>query len=1630
MFTKMLSKVLIPCSVKILVITLMMLFITSARSDVITKNEVEDLNLIISQFVEGQPNVLFIMDVSGSMGRSFGGSQIGKWTLTDSRGTLTDCERAFCDSFDEDCPAPPSENQDRLEASHCAENTANLTVCGSIYCKNGTCDTQEEFDGFLSCIENHVPGFTTSDEARCIYNAACGNANDVCGETASNCNTSDEREAAAAALEAAAGLTTCASHIAECSNESPINGNPACDTEVDYQAFSDCMQTLQDITINQTENCTGGTTNCDGTPAFGSNRLDVTLGVIFDLLDADNSLDDALCIDDGNSNNDLLYNGTSPISCKDYMYTPFRNVRQIVRNDGSPPSKRNLPIANNSGPKKLINYLTDSDAEELNVRLRPLTYSGLGRWNGCTSNNTFRTAQGGFAGASETSFKNVWKFFRRLEPWGGTPLAYVLGFDDSNKNGSKQGNVINKDALGVYRVELKTDPAIECRPEFVIVLTDGEDTCSGDCDATPWSCLGAVTTNANRRSTLQAVSNLRTYYVRNPVKNQGKTYKKEIMTFVIGLGIPEEDKVARRTINTMALVGGTHTDGIIRHTDPNGLTVGTLDIDDLLPDVPGIDPFKDIATVKGIDSANPENAHLQGCGIGHEDEYGSCVFQSNTIFDNAFFDSGDPFPDENDTLEGFAFFPQDAHELREALSEIFGFIESFSTAGVSPTAPQSSSSVALRDRIFVSILTPITTERLWQGRLALYGFVDDPENEGNKIVIKDPEGTDVTTITDTDTLIDQFGIFDPDDGTLVKEKAQKFHWEAGKLLAERNLSTHPRSIYTVNPNFSDTSSVDITNFGTIRYIGEKTEFNESLPPEAFGISDSDVVSPIPEFCTQSPPDGYADCNAGPNDCDEDITNEDCRTCVKNCLRDKIVDFIKGNTEIPPVGDPLGSPGLAGDTEINFETIGTNCPNDETGEGNFDTCSVRLGDIFHSDPVVVGSPSALFFDTGFPSFAKAFRKRSSVVYVGANDAGFHAFHAGEFVEASQENPQTNPFTGAEVEVPFFDEGTGWEMFFYIPPTFLPDAIAPTSPINKDPKSHLHETFPSIAFAPDYRFGDLKTFVIDNLVQRSFFDGSPLIFDAFIDGFDNDIAPDSVVCSLSSEEGGSVEVDGAINPCGKEWHTIAVAGYRNGGGAYTALDITNPKCVVGGSPEMCTSVEKYASTVSDGSFEGSGPDYPKHLWTLFDRDFGNTWSKPAPGRVRMITEKNGKQIIVDRWLIFVGGGLDPVDTDPTDGVSFGNAFYAIDAATGKIVYKFHPTRPFPETIPDNNIRQAMVCEMSSSPGVFDINNDGYVDIAYAGDTCGRLWRFDVSTPIVDTGNDVTQTGMDGNAVIEASDWEASIAFCANTEAECGNITSAPLTPQTNLQPIYFPPTLVIDDLGRRHIIFNTGSRRDPSNVELFGKLFNIIDHYVPAFLAGGPEGTATGTTTGKKTEDDFSTGEVIEIIEQAGLGEDSAQQFTTQGGSSINNQGEFMVVFPDNVSEVKGEKGIGTPIVINRTLVFTTFAPDAGLETNPCINKTGAGRVFALDYLSGEPALIRVPGAQALLSGSTAQKNAAAGLTVSEGIPSPAKLTFGARGSVIMTVAFAGGPSAGGAQFLVWELPPLPSRTQTLFWQEIM
>ncbi|MDY6863555.1 MAG: PilC/PilY family type IV pilus protein, partial [Thermodesulfobacteriota bacterium] len=74
-----------------------------------------------------------------------------------------------------------------------------------------------------------------------------------------------------------------------------------------------------------------------------------------------------------------------------------------------------------------------------------------------------------------------------------------------------------------------------------------------------------------------------------------------------------------------------------------------------------------------------------------------------------------------------------------------------------------------------------------------------------------------------------------------------------------------------------------------------------------------------------------------------------------------------------------------------------------------TADWKLGDIYHSTPVVVGPPSFGTSENNYPAFKTAHEDRSRYIYVGANDGMLHVF----------------------------DNDSGEEVWAYIPNHFLPD-----------------------------------------------------------------------------------------------------------------------------------------------------------------------------------------------------------------------------------------------------------------------------------------------------------------------------------------------------------------------------------------------------------------------------------------------------------------------------------------------------------------------------------------------------------------------------------------------------------------
>ncbi len=182
----------------------------------------------------------------------------------------------------------------------------------------------------------------------------------------------------------------------------------------------------------------------------------------------------------------------------------------------------------------------------------------------------------------------------------------------------------------------------------------------------------------------------------------------------------------------------------------------------------------------------------------------------------------------------------------------------------------------------------------------------------------------------------------------------------------------------------------------------------------------------------------------------------------------------------------------------------------------------------------------------------------------------------------------------------------------------------------------------------------------------------------------------------------------------WHSVVVAGLREGGGAYVALDVTDPY-------------------------------NPIFLWQFADRDLTNAYGAPAIGTLYYNPPEGGAP--VERAVAFLPGGAGlpatlcsptanprpPRPTSPSltgwtggrgarrpyvrcwQGTS-GQYFYVVELATGRLLRKIGagPSGTLPTGSP-----------IVGQPTLYNGQAGAVATRAYVGDSDGTLWRIDFSS-----------------------------------------------------------------------------------------------------------------------------------------------------------------------------------------------------------------------------------------------------------------------------------------------------------------
>jgi hypothetical protein len=329
----------------------------------------------------------------------------------------------------------------------------------------------------------------------------------------------------------------------------------------------------------------------------------------------------------------------------------------------------------------------------------------------------------------------------------------------------------------------------------------------------------------------------------------------------------------------------------------------------------------------------------------------------------------------------------------------------------------------------------------------------------------------------------------------------------------------------------------------------------------------------------------------------------------------------------------------------------------SGETNGSYTNWKLGDIFHTSPMSIATPNALFYDQWDRSNPKAFNTyrlahiRSSangkrIIAVGANDGQMHVFKTGD-------NAAQTP------------GGGGTEIWSFIPPNLLSKL-----------KNIAHTVHPT-ALGHNY----------------------------FVDG------------PLNAAEVwlGSGAV-GSTFKASSDWHTYLVMSEGRGGSS--TLWSSSSSCDSGFSATYSSTFANYCGYYAFQVDETLND--PVYQWRIGGASsltaadgahLGQPWSKMFIGRVRINN--------AEKWVGLIGGGYSGTDCrgggtcDPR-----GKGFFVIDLSNGSIIWRYTRNGPAGAgSIAD----VSMDYNLAASPVAVDTDNDGFLDTAYIPDLGGNVWRF---------------------------------------------------------------------------------------------------------------------------------------------------------------------------------------------------------------------------------------------------------------------------------------------------------------------
>jgi Tfp pilus tip-associated adhesin PilY1 len=584
----------------------------------------------------------------------------------------------------------------------------------------------------------------------------------------------------------------------------------------------------------------------------------------------------------------------------------------------------------------------------------------------------------------------------------------------------------------------------------------------------------------------------------------------------------------------------------------------------------------------------------------------------------------------------------------------------------------------------------------------------------------------------------------------------------------------------------------------------------------------------------------------------------------------------------------------------------------------------LGDIFHSNPVIVGSPAEHLNEPSYQAFSSTYQNRNRLIYAGANDGFLHAFAAGTWQTTATAQVPTPPG---------YDRGTGVEQFGFMPWSaratikYFPVDVPNRTHYYVDGSPHAADVwFPSSPTATTKNATDWHTILVGGMRQGGSDPNTPSFTE---NGTENSTA---TITGLATTAGLYVgeSVTGAHIPANTTITTIKnngnvilsaaatgslteTLGFGGLNGNYYALDITNPNGL------------------------GSGPNFPAYLWEFpaegspatLTQYLGQTWSDPVITRIKIAVggnNNNGQGF--ERWVVIVGGGYDP-SSDPNTitynpNSTLGRAIFVLDAETGQVIAQ----KVFTPSAPASDMQSQMFYAIPSTPAVFDLNFDTFADVIYVGDLGGNVWKWSITNVCNDP------------ATLCTNSWPFTLFFSApafqSTPAPAGTaVANAPPAAGDHYKSFFFPPVGTFEN-STLWVGFGTGERANltypgvsGANVNNNNRFYGMSDTD-PFDQSATPPPTLTEANLLDVTSPLAATsGGTCTPITQRGWYFLASTDASNNGTGMTCSQaaGAPSCTVSDPTSGL-GEKFITAATIFAGNVFVSSFIPNPNLGTDPC------------------------------------------------------------------------------------------------------